>query len=125
MERFFFMAGSVIMLLGVAAGAFGAHGLEDYFVDHPDLRATYLTAVRYQLIHGLALLAVAWAVSQWPGSLVNWGGYLIIAGVIIFSGSLYLLVLTDTRWLGAVTPIGGAAFLAGWALLIAAAWRGG
>ena len=112
------------MLLGVAAGAFGAHGLEDYFVKHPDLEATYLTAVRYQLIHGLALLVVAWAVNQWPGSLVNWGGYLLVAGVLIFSGSLYLLVLTDTRWLGAITPIGGVAFLAGWALLIVGAWRG-
>ena len=112
------------MLLGVAAGAFGAHGLESYFSDHPDLEPTYLTAVRYQLIHGLALLAVAWAVTQWPGSLVNWAGYLLLAGVVIFSGSLYLLVLTDTRWLGAITPIGGLAFLTGWALLILAAWRG-
>jgi uncharacterized membrane protein YgdD (TMEM256/DUF423 family) len=124
MDRFFFIAGSVIMLLGVAAGAFGAHGLEGYFAEHPDLEATYLTAVRYQLIHGLALLAVAWAAVQWPGSLVNWSGYLLIAGVLIFSGSLYLLVMTDTRWLGAVTPIGGVAFLVGWALLILAAWRG-
>ena len=112
------------MLLGVAAGAFGAHGLEKHFAEHPDLRATYLTAVRYQLIHGLALLAVAWAASQWPGTLVNWGGYLLVVGVLVFSGSLFLLVATDTPWLGAVTPIGGVAFLAGWALLVAAAWRG-
>lgn len=124
MDRTFFIAGSIIMLLGVAAGAFGAHGLERYFVEHPDLRPTYLTAVRYQLIHGLALLAVAWAATNWPGALVNWAGYAFIAGVIIFSGSLYLLVLTDTSWLGAITPIGGAAMLAGWLLLIVAAWRG-
>lgn len=112
------------MLLGVGAGAFGAHGLESYFADHPDLESTYLTAVRYQLIHGLALLVVAWATTQWPGTLVNWAGYLLVAGVVIFSGSLYLLVLTNTRWLGAITPIGGVAFMAGWALLILAAWRG-
>ncbi len=112
------------MLLGVAAGAFGAHSLADYFAEHPDLEATYLTAVRYQLIHGLALLAVAWAASQWPGSLVNWAGFLLVAGVVIFSGSLYLLVMTDTPWLGAITPIGGVAFLAGWVLLIVVAWRG-
>ncbi len=124
MDRFFFVAGSVTMLLGVAAGAFGAHSLADYFAEHPDLEATYLTAVRYQLIHGLALLAVAWAASQWPGSLVNWAGFLLVAGVVIFSGSLYLLVMTDTPWLGAITPIGGVAFLAGWVLLIVVAWRG-
>lgn len=124
MDKTFFIAGSIIMLFGVAAGAFGAHGLSGYFAEHPDLEPTYLTAVRYQMIHGLALLAVAWAATHWPGSLVNWAGFLFVAGVIIFSGSLYLLVLTDTRWLGAVTPIGGAAFLAGWLLLIIAAWRG-
>ena len=124
MERIFFVAGSVIMLLGVAAGAFGAHGLEGYFSDHPGLESTYLTAVRYQMIHGLALLAVAWAATRWTGPLVNWAGYFLIAGVLIFSGSLYVLVLTDTAWLGAITPLGGAAFLIGWTLLIAAAWRG-
>lgn len=124
MDRVFFLIGSAFMFLGVAAGAFGAHGLESYFLEHPELEPTYLTAVRYQLIHGLALLAVAWAVTQWPGTLTNLAGYLLIAGVVIFSGSLYALVLTDTRWLGAITPLGGVAMLAGWALLIAAAWRG-
>jgi len=112
------------MFLGVAAGAFGAHGLERYFVEHPALEPTYLTAVRYQLIHGLALLAVAWATIQWPGTLVNLAGYAFVAGIIIFSGSLYVLVLTDTSWLGAITPIGGVALLAGWLLLASAAWRG-
>ena len=124
MDKTFFIIGSIVMFIGVAAGAFGAHGLSAYFADHPDLESTYLTAVRYQMIHGLALLAVAWATSQWPGSLVHWAGYAFVAGVIIFSGSLYLLVLTDTGWLGAITPLGGVAFLAGWVLLAAAAWRG-
>ena len=124
MDKTFFIGGSIIMFLAVAAGAFGAHGLERYFAQHPELEPTYLTAVRYQMIHGLALLAVAWATTQWPGSLVNWAGYAFVVGVIIFSGSLYLLVLTDTSWLGAITPLGGVAFLAGWILLIVAAWRG-
>ena len=124
MDRIFFVIGSIIMLLGVAAGAFGAHGLERYFAEHPALESTYLTAVRYQLIHGLALLAVAWATTHWSSTLVNWAGYSFVAGVIVFSGSLYLLVLTDTGWLGAITPIGGVAFLAGWLLLAFAAWRG-
>jgi uncharacterized membrane protein YgdD (TMEM256/DUF423 family) len=124
MDKTFFIIGSFIMFLGVAAGAFGAHGLSAYFEEHPNLEPTYLTAVRYQMIHGLALLAVAWAATHWPGTLVNWAGYAFVAGVIVFSGSLYLLVLTDTSWLGAITPLGGVAFLAGWILLIAAAWRG-
>jgi uncharacterized membrane protein YgdD (TMEM256/DUF423 family) len=124
MDKTFFIIGSLIMFVGVAAGAFGAHGLSGYFADHPNLEPTYLTAVRYQMIHGLALLAVAWATIQWPGSLVNWAGYAFVAGVIIFCGSLYLLVVTDTSWLGAITPLGGLAFLAGWILLAAAAWRG-
>jgi uncharacterized membrane protein YgdD (TMEM256/DUF423 family) len=124
MEKTFFIIGSLIMFLGVAAGAFGAHGLSGHFEQHPALESTYLTAVRYQMIHGLALLAVAWATTQWPGTLANLAGYAMVAGVIVFSGSLYLLALTDTSWLGAITPLGGLALLAGWLLLAAAAWRG-
>lgn len=112
------------MFLGVAAGAFGAHGLSGYFGDHPDLEPTYLTAVRYQLIHGLAVLVVAWATTRWPGALTNWAGYAFLVGVVVFSGSLYVLVLTNTGWLGAITPLGGLALLAGWVLLVVAAWRG-
>ena len=123
MDRIFVMAGSLLMFLGVAAGAFGAHGLRSYFVQFPELAATYDTAVRYQMIHGLALFAVAWVVTKWPGNLATWSGYLFLIGVIIFSGSLYLLVLTRLRWLGAITPFGGLAFLAGWVLLFLSAWR--
>lgn len=124
MDRTFFIAGSIVMFLGVAAGAFGAHGLDRYFIQHPQLESTYLTAVRYQLIHGLALFAVAWATTRWSSALVDWAGFAFVAGVIVFSGSLYLLVLTDTNWLGAITPVGGLAFLVGWLLLIVACWRG-
>jgi uncharacterized membrane protein YgdD (TMEM256/DUF423 family) len=125
MERIFTILGSAVMLLGVAAGAFGAHALRAHFGRFPDLAPIYETAVRYHLIHGLALFAVAWAAGRWPGSaLVNWSGYLLAAGILIFSGSLYLLALTNTRWLGAITPIGGVAFLAGWLCLLLAAWRG-
>lgn len=123
MSKTFVIAGAIIMFIGVAAGAFGAHGLKSYFVDHPTLEATYETAVQYQLIHGLALFAIAWATTQWPGGLTTWAGYFIILGVIIFSGSLYVLVLTNTAWLGAITPIGGVAMLSGWAALALAAWR--
>ncbi len=111
------------MFIGVGAGAFGAHALSGYFEKYPDLAATYDTAVRYLMIHGLALFAVSWVASNWPGSLVNWAGYLFVLGIILFSGSLFLFVLTRIGWFGAITPIGGVAFLAGWLLLAFSAWR--
>ena len=113
------------MFLGVAAGAFGAHALSTHFSRFPDLESTFDTAVRYQMIHGLAILAIAWATTRWSGILINWAGFLFVAGIVIFSGSLYILSLTGIRWLGAITPLGGVAFLAGWVLLLIAAWRGG
>jgi len=111
------------MFLAVAAGAFGSHGLSEYFSNHPELESTYQTAVRYQVIHGLALFVIAWTTTRWTGQLTIWAGYLFIAGIVVFSGSLFLLSFTGVSWLGAITPIGGAAFLIGWALLIIAAWR--
>jgi uncharacterized membrane protein YgdD (TMEM256/DUF423 family) len=123
MDRTFVILGSIIMFFGVAAGAFGAHALANHFQNFPELESTYNTAVRYQLIHGLALFTIAWAVTRWPGSFMQAAGFLFIAGIILFSGSLYLLVLTGTRWLGAITPFGGVAFLAGWLALLIGAWR--
>lgn len=111
------------MFLGVAAGAFGAHGLSSYFSKFPELAGSYETAVRYHVYHALGLFAVAWLAERWPGTLVNWAGWLLLAGIILFSGSLYLLVVTRARWLGAITPIGGLAFLAGWAFLSVHVWR--
>lgn len=113
------------MFLGVSAGAFGAHALSGYFERFPNLEGTYDTAVRYQLIHGLALLITAVIFAQMPTPQVRWAGNAFLIGTIIFSGSLYLLVLTRVRWLGAITPLGGAAFLAGWLLLFIAALRNG
>jgi uncharacterized membrane protein YgdD (TMEM256/DUF423 family) len=123
MEKTFVIIGSCIMCIGVAAGAFGAHGLSAYFDTHPDLKQTYDTAVRYHLIHGLAIFAAAWLAGLWPGTLTKIAGYSFLAGIFLFSGSLYLLSLTGIRWLGAVTPLGGVAFIVGWALLAIAAWR--
>ena len=89
-----------------------------------DLLATFETGVRYQMYHTLALLAVAWAVSRWAGSsLPVAAGWLFVAGTVLFSFSLYLLALTGQRWLGAITPLGGVAFVAGWVCLALAAWR--
>ena len=123
MERLFVILGSVLMFLGVGAGAFGTHGLSRYFEQYPDLSGTYDTAVQYMMVHGLALLAVAWVSSNGTGQLAIWAGYLFLLGVILFSGSLFLLVLTRMGWFGAITPLGGLAFMAGWLSLALAAWR--
>lgn len=122
MIRIFWMLGCGFAFLAVGAGAFGAHALRDRM--EADLLAVFETAVRYQMYHALALLAVAWAAAEWPGSGAAVAGWLFTIGIVIFSGSLYVLTLTGVRWLGAVTPLGGVALLAGWALLGLAAWRG-
>ncbi len=121
MPRTFLFLGALSAGLSVAAGAFGAHALRAR-LDAGDL-ATFETAARYQMYHALALVAVAWVMQQAPGGLPRAAGWLFVAGTLVFSGSLYTLVLTGQRWLGAVTPIGGVAFLAGWACLAAAALR--
>lgn len=122
MDKTFFVFGAAFGLLGVALGAFGAHGLKGTL--SPDMLANFETGVRYQMYHAMALLAVAWAVTRWPGGLTNAAGWLFIVGIVIFSGSLYLLSITGMRWLGAITPIGGVAMIAGWGCLILAAVRG-
>ncbi len=115
MERLFFGLGAASAAVAVAAGAFGAHALRAKLT--PDYLAVFETASRYQMYHALALFAVAWAISRWPGQLLVWAGWLFVAGTVLFSGSLYILALTGTRWWGAVTPLGGVAFLAGWLCL--------
>jgi len=123
MDRLFFGIGSVMGALAVALGAFGAHALRSRLSD--DLLATFEIGARYHFYHALALLAVAYAAARWPDSaLPPWAGWLFVGGITVFSGSLYLLALTGTRALGAVTPIGGAMFIAGWACLAWAALGG-
>ncbi|HWA36234.1 MAG TPA: DUF423 domain-containing protein [Burkholderiales bacterium] len=122
MERVFFSLGAVSALVAVALGAFAAHGLKARLA--PDLLAVFETGVRYQMYHALALLAAAWACTRWPGAAAAAGGWLFVAGTILFSGSLYALALGGPRWLGPVTPLGGLGFLAGWACLAWAAARG-
>jgi uncharacterized membrane protein YgdD (TMEM256/DUF423 family) len=118
-SRFFFAAGGVAALLAVALGAFGAHALRSRVA--PDMLAVWHTGVEYHLFHALGLLALGFAAAQLPESpLIKYSGWLMLAGIVLFSGSLYLLALTGERWLGAITPIGGLAFLAAWALLVAA-----
>jgi uncharacterized membrane protein YgdD (TMEM256/DUF423 family) len=112
MDRLFFSLGAGSAFLSVAAGAFGAHALRGRL--SPEYLAVFETAARYQMYHALGLLAVAWALSRWPGSTSQWAGWLFVAGTVLFSGSLYALALTGVRWLGAITPLGGVAFLGGW-----------
>ena len=116
-----FAVGAVAGAVGVALGAFGAHGLKTR-VD-ADLLAVFETGVRYQMYHALALLAVGWAATRWPGSWVGAAGWLFLAGIVVFSGSLYLMTLTGARWLGAITPLGGLAFILGWVSLAVAALK--
>lgn len=121
MERFFFIIGSASAFLAVALGAFAAHGLKGRL--STEMLNIFEVGARYQMYHALALMAVAWAETRWPGGSVTAAGWLFVVGTVIFSGSLYLLSLTGWRWLGAITPIGGVAFLLGWLSLIWRLWR--
>jgi len=116
-----FAAGAALACLGVVLGAFGAHGLRARVT--PELLAVFETGVRYHMYHALALLAVGWQVDRGGANLAGAAGWLFVAGIVIFSGSLYAMTLTGARWLGAITPLGGVCFIAGWALLAVAALR--
>lgn len=119
MPSVFIAIAAINGLLGVILGAFGAHGLRDRMP--ADLMAIYQTGVQYQMYHALALLGVGILCFHYGESaLVRASGWSFLAGIIIFSGSLYVLSLTGVRWLGAITPIGGLGFIAGWTLLIVA-----
>lgn len=110
-------------LTAVAAGAFGAHALRDAVT--PDLLAIYQTGALYHLVHAVALLCTALLAREIVTErFALWAGIAFVIGIVIFSGSLYLLAITGTRWLGAITPIGGLAFMVGWAILIWAGIRG-
>lgn len=109
-------AASVLMFLGVALGAFGAHALKDkvdpYFLD------VFKTGVLYHLIHALGLFAVGWLSSVSQDPKIMWAGIFLIAGIVLFSGSLYAMTLTGIRMFGAVTPFGGLCFLTAWVLIL-------
>lgn len=107
--------------VAVAAGAFGAHFLKARLP--PDALLVFETGARYQMYHALALFAVGYVVSRAPSVAGSAAGWLFTAGTVVFSGSLYALALTGWKALGAVTPVGGAAFLAGWLCLLAASWK--
>ncbi|HEV8088766.1 MAG TPA: DUF423 domain-containing protein [Actinomycetota bacterium] len=122
MGRILFGIGAMLGFLGVAAGAFGAHAIRSRVT--PERLDNWKTAAEYQLWHALATIAAAVIAVRWESGAAAAAGWCFIAGVAVFSGSLYALALTDRRTLGAITPIGGVLFLAGWALLVVAAIRG-
>ncbi|MEJ7137261.1 DUF423 domain-containing protein [Amphibiibacter pelophylacis] len=120
MDTVWMRAGALLMALAVAAGAFGAHGLKRILT--VDQLAVWQTAVLYHLIHGLGLILVAQGMSHASGPWLVRSAALLLAGTVLFSGSLYAITLTGATWLGPVTPLGGVCLIAGWLCLLRAAW---
>ena len=118
--KIFFVVASISGFLSVALGAFGAHALKEKIA--PEMLTVFETGVRYQFYHTFALFVVGWAVQKYPAANFLPAGWCFVAGILLFSGSLYALALTSTRWLGAVTPFGGLALLTGWFWLAREFW---
>lgn len=122
MAKTFLMIAAISGLLAVVIGAFGAHGLKGRVTE--DLLAIYQTGVQYHFYHSFALLVVGLLLLQFPlAGLFNWSGWLFVIGIVVFSGSLYVLSLTGIRWLGAITPLGGLAFIVGWLTMAIAVYQ--
>lgn len=121
MDRLFVTLAGILGATGVAAGAFGAHALRERL--GADLLRVWNTGAEYHLVHAVALLGVAWVAQRHPGAAAQTAGWAMVAGVVLFSGSLYALALSGVRVLGAITPLGGVAFIVGWLALAFAAWR--
>lgn len=118
-DRILIALGAISAFIGVGLGAFGAHGVRKRL--SPDMLAVFEIGVRYQLVHALALLAAGAAASRLSAGALTAAGVLFVVGTVVFSGSLYVLALSGRKWLGAITPLGGLALLAGWASLAWAA----
>ena len=121
--KIFMVIGSLKASVAVIMGAFGAHALREKLTT--DMMSVYQTAVQYHFFHALGLFVVAFVVGQYPHVVVSrWSGWLMLIGILLFSGSLYGLSLSGTRWLGAITPMGGTAFIISWTLLAIAVGKG-
>lgn len=120
-QKWLLIAASLMGFVSVAAGAFGSHALKERL--DPQMLNAFEVGARYQMYHALALFAAVWIASVIPGVFANLSGWLFLIGTLIFSGSLYLLALTQTRWLGAITPIGGLLLLLGWLSLALAFFK--
>jgi len=116
MKKFALIAGSINAMLAVILGAFGAHGLKGWLTD--EMLAVYQTGVQYHFYHSLGLLIIGIAAFHLPASAwLKWSARIMLAGIVLFSGSLYVLAVTNTQWLGMITPLGGMAFIVSWMLL--------
>jgi len=121
MSKTILLTGATLLVLAVVFGAFGAHALKAKLGN--DLMQVYKTGVEYHFYHALGLLLVGILSFHMPSTFINWSAFCLTAGVVIFSGSLYLLAITGIKWLGAITPLGGLSFIAGWILLFLAVWK--
>lgn len=123
MQKLFLILGAIMMALGVMIGAFGAHGLKNLLSE--EMMKIFSTGVQYHFYHAIGLFIVGITAQYLPNSsMLYWSGILMVAGIIIFSGSLYLLSTLGLRWLGAITPVGGICFILSWLLFAIAAWKG-
>lgn len=122
MNKLFLQSGAILGLLGVAFGAFGAHALEK-MLEAAGRAATFETAVKYQFYHALALVLIGLLAKEIPTKFINYSGYCMLVGVVIFSGSLYAICFTGIRAFGAVAPVGGTLMIVGWGLLFYAVSR--
>ena len=116
MSRLFLVSGSFMAALSVAIGAFGAHGLKN-ILEETGRSETFETAVKYQFYHVFGIIIIGLLLQRYQDSLLTWAGLLMMGGIVIFSGSLYILSLSGVKWWGAVTPIGGVLFIVAWVLL--------
>lgn len=121
MSRIIIMTASLLLALAVGLGAFGAHGLKSQLSQ--EMLQTYKTGVDYHFYHALGLLLVGVLAVTMPSTLLKWSAICLTAGIILFSGSLYILSISGIKWLGAITPFGGLSFIAGWILLFVAVWK--
>lgn len=121
MSKPILMTASILLALAIAIGAFGAHGLKAHLSN--EMLQTYKTGVDYHFYHALGLLSIGVLSISYPSSLLNWSAILLSVGIILFSGSLYVLSIIGIKWLGAITRLGGLSFIAGWVLLFIAVWK--
>jgi uncharacterized membrane protein YgdD (TMEM256/DUF423 family) len=122
MHKALMFTGALLSAFAIMLGAFGAHGLKGHLSE--EMLAVYHTAVEYHMYHALGILLVGFLLKQSPtATLITWAGWMMILGILLFCGSLYILSLTGIRWLGAVTPFGGVALIVAWLFLAIGLWR--
>jgi len=121
MSKTILMTASILLALAVAIGAFGAHGLKQHISG--EMLQTYKTGVEYHFYHALGLLLIGVLTISFPSELLKWSAIFLVAGIVLFSGSLYALAISGIKWIGAITPVGGLCFIAGWVLLFFAVWK--